>query len=58
MVGGIGPILGVIDKAMFDWVDPAIADVVSQVLFVPDMVFPKPALPEAGVAFLHFRGAA
>ena len=46
VIGRIGPVLGVVCKAVFDGVDPAVVDVVSQIHIVSDMVFPITLLPD------------
>ena len=47
VIRGIGPIFWMVDKPVFDGIDPAILDVVPQIFIVSDMMLPKPPLPQS-----------
>ncbi len=57
VIGGIRPVFGVFDEAVFDGVDPAIMDVVPQILFVSNVMLPKPSLPQPVFAADFVAGA-
>ena len=49
MNGGMGPIGGVVNMTVFDWVVMDVIDVLLQVLIIFDGMFPIPSLPIASL---------
>jgi len=56
MDGGIGPVDCPCGMAVFYGTGPAVMQVNVVVAAIADGMFPKPTLPDTGIAFFDFRG--